>query len=395
MPSVTSHQSTSQPISHRDYAVAILCASSSWGGLEMNVLRLAIWLRQRGWGVFLYGCRGTTLYEKAQAAGISTRHLNSTFKYGDLVNARRLARYVRRDNVRRLVINYGKDFFLAVLAKIFSGRFFRLIMQQHLHVGGNKTDFFHSWEYRHLDAWIVPLPMFADRLKQYTNITPDRIHIIPFGLELDRFTKHRPDKAEARRRLGLSAEGLLAGIVGRLDAKKGQDVLIRATKLVHDAGCPLHLLIVGDKTANDPAAFAQSLSQLIERLGLKTFVHMRPHQDNIEQAYAAMDMFVLTSHSETYGMVTIEAMASRLPVIGTSEGGTTQIIDDGINGLLVSPQDERELADAILRLVNDPELSERLAAQAESDAIARYSHERQVELVEQLFDELRRRKASQ
>jgi len=354
----------------------------------MNVLRLGLWLKERGWKVILYGQKDTRLFENAEAGGISIRHVNSTFKYGDLVNARRLARYVKQDNVQRLIINYGKDLFLSVLAKRFAGRFFRLLMQQHLHVGGVKKDLFHTWEYRHLDAWIAPLPMFADRLKLNTRLDPGKIHIIPFGLELDRFTRRRPDKMEARRRLNLPEDAVIAGIVGRLDVKKGQDVLIRAAHLVHEAGCPLHLLIVGDRTANDPEGYAGSLQRLTEKIGLKPFVHFRPHQADVERVYAAMDIFVLASHSETYGMVTIEAMASRLPVIGTAEGGTVQIIEDGVNGLLVSPQHDRKLAEAILKLVNDSNLAEKLALQAESDAISRYSHLRQVELVESLFDEL-------
>ncbi len=377
-----------QPTTNRDYSIGLLCASGSWGGLEMNVLKLGLWLKERGWRVVLYGQRSTRLFENAEAGGISVRHVNSTFKYGDLVNARRLARYVKQDNVQRLIINYGKDLFLSVLAKRFSGRFFKLLMQQHLHVGGAKKDLFHTWEYRHLDAWIAPLPMFADRLKLNTRLDPGKIHIIPFGLELDRFTTRRPDKSAARRKLDLPEDVVIAGIVGRLDVKKGQDVLIRAAHLVHEAGCPLHLLIVGDRTANDPEGFFELLESLTEQFGMKPFVHFRPHQPDVEQVYAAMDIFVLASHSETYGMVTIEAMASRRPVIGTAEGGTVQIIEDSVNGLLVPPLHEKKLAEAILKLVNDPNLAEKLALQAESDALARYSHERQMALVEGLFDSL-------
>ncbi len=373
---------------NRDYSIGLLCASGSWGGLEMNVLKLALWLKERGWKVTLYGQKATRLFENAEAGGISVRHLNSTFKYGDLVNARRLARYVRQDNVQRLIINYGKDLFLAVLAKCLSGRFFKLLMQQHLHVGGDKKDLFHTWEYRHLDAWIAPLEMFADRLKLNTRLDPGKIRIIPFGLELDRFTTLRPDKSAARRAFDLPEDAVIAGIVGRLDVKKGQDVLIRAAHLVHEVGCPLHLLIVGDRTANDPEGFFELLESLTEQFGMKSCVHFRPHQADVEQVYAAMDIFVLASHSETYGMVTIEAMASRRPVIGTAEGGTVQIIKDGVNGLMVPPQHDRKLAEAILKLVDDPSLAEKLASQAESDAISRYSHNRQVTLVEALFDSL-------
>lgn len=372
----------------RDYSIGLLCASGSWGGLEMNVLRLGGWLKKRGWKVALYGQRETKLFNEAEQAGLSVRHLNSTFKYGDLVNARRLARYARQDNVRRLIINYGKDLFLAVLAKKLSHGYFKLLMQQHMHVGGHKKDLFHTWEYKHLDAWIAPLPMFKDRLVQYTRIDSKKIRVIPFGIELDRLTSNRPDRTSARQMLQLPADACIAGIVGRLESKKGQDVLIKACRRLHDAGQPLHLLIVGDKTANDPEGYPQHLDSLTEQLGLESFVHFRQHQSDVAKVYAAMDLFVMASHSETYGMVTIEAMACGLPLIGTSEGGTVQIINDGVNGLLAPPQDDESLASALMNLMNNPSLARNLAARAALDAIEKYSHHRQVALIETLFDEL-------
>ncbi|MDH3890604.1 MAG: glycosyltransferase family 4 protein [candidate division Zixibacteria bacterium] len=377
-----------EPSTSRDYSIGLLCSSGSWGGLEMNVLRLGIWLKQRGWQVVLYGQRDTKLFDEAERDGLSVRHLHSTFKYGDLINASRLARYVKKDNVQRLIINYGKDLFLAVLAKKFARGFFKLLMQQHMHVGGHKKDAFHTWEYNHLDAWIAPLPMFKDRLVQYTRLETDKIHVIPFGIELDRLTSNRPDRAAARQGLGLPADAYIAGIVGRLESKKGQDVLIKACRGVHDAGGRLHLLIVGDKTINDPEGYPQYLDSLTEQLDLKSFVHFHPHQSDVVSVYAAMDLFVMASHSETYGMVTIEAMASGLPVIGTAEGGTVQIINDGVNGLLVPPQDEESLASALLSLMNNPTHARSLASRAALEAVEKYSHHRQVLLIETLFDEL-------
>lgn len=372
----------------RDYSIGLLCASGSWGGLEMNVHRLGIWLKKRGWKVMLYGQRDTRLFNEAEQSGLVVRHLNSTFKYGDLVNARRLARYVRQDNVQRLIINYGKDLFLSVLAKKLSRGFFKLLIQQHMHVGGHKKDAFHTWEYKHLDAWIAPLPMFAERLVQYTRLDPEKIHVIPFGIELDKLTSNCPNRARARQALDLPADAQIAGIVGRLEIMKGQVDLIKACRRVHDSGQKLHLLIVGDKTANDPEGYSQYLHDLCEQLELKSFVHFHPHQSDVAKVYAAMDLFVMASHSETYGMVTIEAMACGLPVIGTAEGGTAQIINDGVTGVLVPPQDDKSLATALLNLMNNPSLARSMASRAALNAVEKYSHHRQVLLIESLFDEL-------
>lgn len=372
----------------RSYSIGLLCGSTSWGGLEMNVLRLGGWLKKRGWKVVLYGHGDSKLFHEAEQAGLTVRHLHSTFKFGDLVNARRLARSVKQDNVGRLIINYGKDLFMAVLAKKFSHSYFKLLMQQHMHVGGHKKDAFHTWEYRNLDAWIAPLPMFSERLVRYTRLAPEKIHVIPFGIEFEGLTSNRPDRTIARQALQLPVDANIAGVVGRLERMKGQDVLIKACRRVHDAGHPLHLLIVGDKTANDPEGYSQYLHDLVEQLKLESFVHFHPHQSDVTRVYAAMDLFVMASHSETYGMVTIEAMACGLPVIGTSEGGTLQIINDGVNGLLVPPEDDDKLAAALINLIANPSLTRSIASRAALDAVDKYSHHRQVLLIESLFDEL-------
>ncbi|NOY87804.1 MAG: glycosyltransferase family 4 protein, partial [FCB group bacterium] len=170
--------------------------------------------------------------------------------------------------------------------------------------------------------------------------------------------------------------------------KKGQHILIEACAMVHKAGYPFHLLIVGEESLNEQTHYAEDLRQLTEQLNLKEFVHFLPYQKKIEMVYKALDLFVLTSQSETYGMVTIEAMASGLPVIATNAGGTKGIIEDNVNGLLVTPFGVSELAGAVIRIISDRELRYRLATQARKDALEKYSHLRQCKRLEELFARL-------
>ncbi len=370
----------------RNYSIGHICPSTAWGGLEMNVHRLAVWLTERGWSNILYGFPGAPLYEACQRSGVAVRELPSKSKFGDFFLARNLSRQIKRDNARVIINHMNKNFLLAVLAKRHSGNFFKLLYDQHMHVGGNRRDLYHSWVYGHLDYWLVPLPMFIRALTEKTSVPPGKIKTVPHAIVLDHFTDNPSDKAVARQRLRLPEDAILAGVIGRIDPKKCQHVLIDAAGLLHKKGIPLHLLIIGDKSLNEEAGYEEQVYRQVEQLGLGEFVHFRPYMSDIEHGYAAMDIFTLTSKSETYGMVTIEAMASQLPVVGTNDGGTTDIIDDGANGLLVEPLDPSALADAIGRLIADPELARRLAEQARRDAFANYSHHRQCELLEEIFD---------
>lgn len=372
----------------KSHTIGFVCNSSAWGGLEMNVLRLAQWLRDRGWKMMIYGDRTSVLAGQANRAGISFSHLASRFKFGDLVNARRLVMMTERDGVRILIVHQNRDILLTVLARILSRRFFKLVYMQHMQLGMAKRDLFHTWEYGKLDAWIAPLPGFRVSLREKTRLDPERVHIIPLGIEIDRFGVSPANKAQARRELELPDKAAIAGVVGRLDPKKGQDVLIKACAGLHRAGINLHLLIVGDRTIGETARYASKLKELTEQLELTPYVHFRPHRENVEIVYGAMDVFVLPSQSETYGMVTLEAMAAGVPVIGTRSGGTREIIDDGMNGLLFPPDDDEALAAALKSTLEDHDSAQKRAQRARKDVARKYSHTRQCHLMESLFDQL-------
>ncbi len=354
----------------------------------MNVLRFLKWLQERGWDVRLYAHSEARMFTQAAVWGIEAQAINAHRRYGDFLNAWRLARRLRHDGVRLLVIHRSQDMFLGVFARLFAGKKVRLIYSQHMHIGGTKKDFFHSWLYSQFDAWATPVPWLADRVKEKTTIPPEKIHVVTRGLETDKFTAGQPDKSEARRRYNLPTEALIIGLIGRLDPKKCQDVLIRALARLHTTGHRAHILFVGDQTFDEADEYAQEIKRLVRELGLSEYVHFRPHDDQVHHAYAALDIFVLASKSECYGMVTIEAMTSGLPVVGTSDGGTLSIIRSEENGLLVRPKNVDDLTAALLRLIENPELAARLGKTAREEALVKYSHTRQCESWEKLIREV-------
>lgn len=364
--------------------IAFLCASPAWGGLEMNVLRLTQWLRQRGWQISLYAISDSILWQKAKESDIPLRHLQSSFKHGDVVNAHKLAQYIAEDRIDTLVLHERRHIMLGTLAKLSVGRKLKLIYVQHMHIGVNKKDIYHTWLFGNLDAWVVPLQILKERLLSKTNFDPEKIAVIPFGIELERFTTDAPDKTEARRKLEIPIEGTFTGMVGRLEPEKCQETLIKAAILLHEQNHPVHVLIVGNETLHEESGYREYLQKLSSDSNIKDFIHFRPATNDVATVYAALDIFALTSKSETYGMVTIEAMASGLPVIGTRHGGTREIVDDGVTGFLVERERPEELAAAIGRLLDNPGLAAEFSEHGRTDS-AKYSYHVQYELMEGLF----------
>ncbi|PWB70940.1 hypothetical protein C3F09_08395 [candidate division GN15 bacterium] len=365
------------------FPIASYCSSRGWGGLEMNVSRFLHWMQDRGWPVYLYADPDSGIMSQAAKMGLTARPFPKPSEVSALWQSHSLAKMALADGVRVLILHQSPDTLVCSLAKRWSRDRINLAFSQNMHLG-NKRDLIHAWQYRTIDAFVSPLPILAEQAKRQTVVPPEKIYVIPHGIELEQFT-HRLDRAEARRALNLPPDATIIGIIGRLDPKKAQHIGIRALARLHKRGLRPHLLIVGDSTIGEGDNYRLNLEKLVAESGLTEFVHFRPYQEWPELAYAAMDIFVLTSQSETYGLVTIEAMTSGLPVIGTDSGGTIDIIDHERTGLRYAPDDDSALAEALMRFLTDPALASKLAAQGKQDALAKYSHTKQCESWEQLL----------
>ena len=179
-----------------------------------------------------------------------------------------------------------------------------------------------------------------------------------------------PDAASAaaaaavRARLGLRDGDVLATLAGRINAWKGQDLLIEALARLAAApgGPPLHVAIVGDVFAGQEA-LRERLHAQVAAAGLGTHVHFLPFVADIWPVWRASDIAVVPStEPEPFGMVAIEAMACGLPVVAAAHGGLLDIVEPEATGLLFTPRSAVALADALARLAADAALRQRLGA---------------------------------
>jgi glycosyltransferase involved in cell wall biosynthesis len=178
------------------------------------------------------------------------------------------------------------------------------------------------------------------------NLPESRFETIFNGIELDQFAPVE-DKRAARIVLALPTDGPLIAMVGVMRPGKGQGVAIDAMQEL--AG--MHLLLVGDGKPpyrDELEARARDLGERVYFLGQRM---------DVPAILAASDLLVLPSDSEALPTVLIEAGASGLPVVATNVGGIPEIIKDGDNGLLIPPQNPAALAQAIRRIIDDPDLA--------------------------------------
>lgn len=180
-------------------------------------------------------------------------------------------------------------------------------------------------------------------LKSNPRISPGKVYSLGNSIDYSRFANVSTTKESARRRLGLAPDSFVFGTVGRLVPTKGQIYLINAFAKVKQLVPSADLILVGDGRLRK-----QLGKQAAETLYTDS-VHFLGYRDDIPELLKAMDVFVFPSVAEGLGRGLLEAMAAGVPCIGTNVGGVPEILADGKYGLLVPPEDDNALAEAMLR----------------------------------------------
>jgi D-inositol-3-phosphate glycosyltransferase len=370
-------------------AIALQCLSESWGGLEINTIKFAGWMRERGWPVTLLVPPGTPLQEQARRAGLPHVAVGYWRRTLAFLAARRVAKHLRRHNIKLLIVTQNKGLGFSSLVKLFMSRRLRLVYQQHMQIGRPKKDWFHTRRFGLLDAWLSPLPGLVRQVGDFTHYDTSRVHLVPIGLDVQRFQEPRISKAAARQQLQLPATSPLLGLLGRFDDGKGQDFVI---DVLHELRSrhqqPVELVLMGEPTHNEGDAYWLALREQVQRLGLEQQVHFRPYSEQVEVFYQAIDVFVLASTSETYGMVTLEAMAAGRPVVASRTGGTPELVDHGRTGLLYPLRDVEACARQVLCCLEQPACSQELGQRAQQHVSAHYDYRQQCELTEKVLLQL-------
>ncbi len=159
-------------------------------------------------------------------------------------------------------------------------------------------------------------------------------------------------RAAVREELGIAPDAPLLGIVARLDPDKGQADTLRAFAQARREHPRLQLLVVGDPSPWHPA-YAGTLRELAEGLDVAEGVHFLGRRSDVPRLLAAMDVFVHPSRREPFGLAVAEACAAGLPVAAYAEGGTNELVQNGVTGLLAAPGDVDALARSIQCLSDD------------------------------------------
>lgn len=216
----------------------------------------------------------------------------------------------------------------------------------------------------------------AAELMQREAVAERKTTVVHPGIPV--FDVDRSVRSETRCEFAAADDELVVIGVGRLEPEKNFDCLVKAFARI-DPDQKITAWIVGDGSQKE------ELERLVQKLNLQNRVKLLGYRRDVRKLLASADVFVLPSKAEPFGMSAVEAMMSGLPVIGTMGPGLGTIVEDVVTGLLVPPDDDAALGEAIQKLSSDQQMRERFGNAGRTRAMQHFSSDQMAEKIVSIY----------
>jgi glycosyltransferase involved in cell wall biosynthesis len=334
-----------------------------WGGIESHADILTSVLLEKGHKVMISSCTDGSFTLKSADATLRTAKIRIRSSI-DIPAIVKIIQLSMKENIDLIIAHHGKDYWPAALAAIISR--VRIIFVRHQTIRLKKTT---CWMINRLVDKVVAVSNTVKDSLLKAGVSNEKINVIHNCISLNRFNPLKIDADEVRKELGISGTDIVVGALGKLHRDKGVYDLLYATSSLIKKDPSIKLLLVGSGPEQ------RNIEQEAQKLSIHNNVILTGLRMDVERMYAAMDLFVLPSKCvEGFGMVLIEAMAMKKPVIGNAIGGIPEIISNGINGILVPPGDVTALSEAIAVFIENKEAFHDIALEGRKTVELKFSN---------------------
>lgn len=350
-----------------------LCLSKSEGGLELNCLRVAKYFQNDGFKTFIGVVPNTFLYKKSKEANLNTLELSGK-DYFSFSIISKLKKTVRENNIEVIFVHHLRDLWHLIWIKQ-SFPNIKIFGLTQMYVDLPKKDFLHRYVYSKMDSLVTLTEVQKNALMQTLPIPAEKYTIIPNGVDSDLFQptdKNDSKRIAIRKKLGADSKSdILIGMIGRFDRQKGQLEFIDAILKIKDQFPKAKYVFIGDDTKGEESIKKIILDRILSEK-LENKVQVRGFTDQVADYLNALDIFVMPSYKETFGIILIEAMSMEKICIATNAGGPLEILDKGEYGLLVEPKSADSLAAGIIDVLRNMTKYENKAKRARQRVLNKY-----------------------
>jgi glycosyltransferase involved in cell wall biosynthesis len=283
----------------------------------------------------------------------------------------RLLVYIRRNGIELIhTSDRPRDAFAAVLLGRLTGA--RSVVHAHVAYGEWMSPLL-KWSLARADA-LIAVSRFVARSLVESGHRPSTTYVVLNAIDAGAW-QPGVGRDEARRELAVEACPVVITVC-RLFPGKGPGDLIRALAIVRRDQPAAKLVIVG-QDVSPGGSYVRELSMLADELGVGDSVIFTGRRGDVPRLMAGADVFAMPSLEEPFGLVYVEAMAMRLPVVALDSGGTPEVVEHRRTGLLSRPHDLDALAANMVELLSDADLRGRLGEHGRRDVEEQFSVDRQ------------------
>ncbi|MCW8900388.1 MAG: glycosyltransferase family 4 protein [Gammaproteobacteria bacterium] len=360
-----------------------LCLSSGYGGLELYVNKVTnYFLSSKKYDVLAVLKQNSFLDQKLSSQSIKKRYLKTINRHIPIIAAYKLAKLLDMENINIIHVHWGKDLFLAVLAKTFCKKPVKIMYMRQMALTRHKRDIYHTFLYKNVDAYqVITRTLYNDAIK-FLPLQSEKIHLLYYGVPEGTRCDSCKDYLGGK---GVDPSSFKVAIFGRVEEGKGQHLVIQAVKNIYQNRNNISLSIIGHVMDQ---AYYKKLENLANIKSNKQFIHFLGFHENPTSIMSCFDVVVLATRCETFGLVLPEAMRAETAVIGSNCGGVPEIIVDGETGLLFESDDAVGLERALDKLVSDKEFCNRLAKNGKNYADKQFSEELHYKNLDAIINQL-------
>jgi glycosyltransferase involved in cell wall biosynthesis len=362
-----------------------ISSATTLGGGERHLADLANGLAAHGHDVYVALRPRSPLIGELHSIpkqNIKTLPLRNSF---DAVSASELARLVRKNDIQIVHAHMARDYPLAAYAAQRNSQA-RLIVTRHVLFPLNRL---HRITLSRAARVIAVSQAVAEQIASDKVVPANKVSVVLNGIDVQRFQNANAnfDRNGFLEEWNLPKDKRLVGTVGELTPLKGQEELVRAASLILQRVPDARFVIAG--IDHSPGKkYRRLLETIIEERNLTNFIILVDWIENLAHLYRCVSVFVSASHTESFGLVIAEAMASGTAVVATETAGAVELVRPAETGLLVPIGDVGRLADAIVRVLTEKDLARRLGTAAQQIAVQKFTIERMVNETEKIYTEV-------
>lgn len=345
-----------------------ISSAKTFGGGEKHLVDLCRGLVREGHEVYL-ALRPTNEWQDRFDFIPQERILHVTLRNSfGMFSAKKIARFIKKHRVQIIHAHLARDYVPASIAARMAGDI-AFVLTRHVLF---RLKSFYRFALRNLSRAIAVSSAVELSLKEL--LPPDKVVKISNGIDVetrasaDRVTLGKAFRAE----YGMPREAPIVGIVGELTELKGQRDFVLAADILAKSSPTAKFIVVGrDSTIG--AVKRRELRHLTKVLGIEDRFLFLEWVNETAPLLAALNVLVSASHTESFGLAILEAMAGGTAVVATRTEGASELIEDGVSGLLVPIGDAVAIAHAVERVISETALERALGETAKSRAVSNYS----------------------